>query len=92
MIKTFRHGGIEKFFLTGSKAGIQAVHATKLQRLLSRLNVAASPQDMDMPGWRLHGLNGALAGHFSVWVNANWRLTFTFEGQDAILVDYHDYH
>ena len=92
MIKSFRHAGIEKFYLTGSKAGIQAAHEKKLRRLLSQLDVASSAQDMNLPGWRLHGLNGALAGHFSVWVNANWRLTFTFDNQNAILVDYQDYH
>lgn len=45
-----------------------------------------------MPGWRLHALSGDLAGHWSVWVNGNWRLTFRFEGEDAVLVDYQDYH
>lgn len=51
-----------------------------------------SPQDMDVPGWRLHSLSRDLAGHWSVWVNGNWRMTFTFEGQNAVLVDYQDYH
>ena len=39
-----------------------------------------------------HALTGDLKGHWSVWVNSNWRLTFTFEGSDAVLVDYQDYH
>jgi proteic killer suppression protein len=47
---------------------------------------------MNAPGWRLHPLKGDLAGHWSVTVNGNWRLTFRFEGEDAILVDYQDYH
>ncbi|WP_442592604.1 type II toxin-antitoxin system RelE/ParE family toxin [Parapusillimonas sp. JC17] len=48
---------------------------------------------MDVPGWRLHPLRGAdLQRHWSGWVNGNWRLTFAFEGQDAVLVDYQDYH
>lgn len=93
MIKTFRHRGMQRFFETGSKAGIQPAHAPKLARQLRQLNSATSPDDMDMPGWRLHPLHGAdLQGHWSVWVNGNWRLTFTFDGQDAILVDYQDYH
>jgi len=25
-------------------------------------------------------------------VNGNWRLTFRFDGEDVILVDYQDYH
>lgn len=92
MIKKFAHKGLEKFFLTGSKAGIRADHAGKLARQLSILNVATNPQEMDKPGWKFHPLSGELAGHWSVWVNGNWRLTFTFEGEDAVLVDYQDYH
>ena len=47
---------------------------------------------MNLPGWNLHPLHNELAGHWAVKVNGNWRLTFRFEGQDAILVDYQDYH
>ena len=47
---------------------------------------------MNAPGWKLHSLEDDLKGHWSIWVNGNWRLTFTFEGTDAILVDYQDYH
>jgi len=47
---------------------------------------------MNIPGWGLHFLSGNLLGHYSVTVNGNWRMTFTFEGEDAILVDYQDYH
>lgn len=92
MIKSFRHKGIQGFFETGSKAGIQPSHAARLRVQLTRLDDAISPQDMNAPGWKLHPLSGSLAGHWSVTVNGNWRLTFTFEGADAVLVDYQDYH
>lgn len=93
MIKSFRRKGLQAFFARGSKAGIQAAHAPRLARQLARLDEATAPEDMNLPGWRLHALSGRdLAGHWSVWVNGNWRLTFTFEGEDAILVDYQDYH
>jgi proteic killer suppression protein len=93
MIKTFRHKGLKAFFESGSMAGIQAAHAARLARMLSRLNQATSEQDMNLPGWRLHPLKGReLKNHFSVWVNGNWRMTFTFDGKDAELVDYQDYH
>lgn len=92
MIKSFRHRGIEAFFLTGSKAGIQPHHAARLGRQLKHLDRSARPEDMNVPGWRLHALSGELDGHWSVWVNGNWRLTFTFEDGDAVLVDYQDYH
>lgn len=92
MIKSFRHKGLKLFFETGSKAGINAAHAAKLARQLSRLNVATSDSDMNLPGWDLHALQGNLQNHWSVSVNGNWRMTFTFEGTDAVLVDYQDYH
>lgn len=92
MIKSFRHRGIEAFFDKGSKAGIQPHHASRLSRQLKHLDRARTPADMNVPGWRLHLLEGDLKGNWSVWVNGNWRLTFTFDGDDAILVDYQDYH
>lgn len=92
MIKSFRHKGLESFFRTGSKAGIVPTHAARLGRQLALLNEAQAPRAMDVPGWRLHALTGDLAGHWSVWVNGNWRLTFVFEGEDVVLVDYQDYH
>ncbi|MBI1905798.1 MAG: type II toxin-antitoxin system RelE/ParE family toxin [Rhodocyclales bacterium] len=92
MIKGFLHRGLKAFFETGSKAGIQPHHASRLARQLARLDAAQAPEDMNLPGWRLHPLTGTLAGHWSVAVNGNWRLTFRFEGEDAVLVDYQDYH
>jgi proteic killer suppression protein len=92
MIKSFRHSGIEKFFTTGSKAGIQPSHTAKLSVQLFQLSRAKEAADMNAPGWKLHRLQGDLKGHWSVKVNGNWRLTFTFENENAILVDYRDYH
>ncbi len=92
MIKTFRHKGLESFFRAGSKKGIQPHHSTKLQIQLATLDNATGPDDMNAPSWRLHALCGDLAGHWSIWVNGNWRLTFRFVGKDAELVDYQDYH
>ncbi len=76
----------------GSKKGIQSAHSEKLRRQLVALNRATLPMDMNIPGWRLHPLKGDMEKHWSVIVNGNWRLTFTFEGNDAVLVDYQDYH
>lgn len=92
MIKRFRHAGLKRFFETGSKAGIQPHHAPRLSRQLKKLDTARAPEDMNVPGWKLHALKGDFAGQYAVTVNANWRLTFAFEGEDAILVDYQDYH
>ena len=80
MIRSFRHSGVERFFLTGSKAGIQPSHAGKLNLQLTSLNKAKIPEDMAVAGWNLHLLQGELKGYWSVKVNGNWRLTFRFEG------------
>jgi toxin HigB-1 len=92
MIQRFLHKGLEVLFYTGSKAGVQPAHANRLRLQLARMETAASPRDMDLPGWRLHPLKGQLKGHWAVWVDQNWRLVFTFDGDNADLVDYRDYH
>lgn len=78
--------------MTGSLAAIQAKHSARLRLQLFALDNAKSPTDMSAPGWRLHPLKGKLQGHWAVMVSGNWRLTFTFEGEDAVFVDYQDYH
>ena len=92
MIKSFAHKGLEAFFQTGSKKGIQPTHATKLKLQLAALNQAKSPKDLNAPGWRLHELKGSLRGHHSITVNGNWRVVFRFVGPDVELVDCLDYH
>ena len=92
MIRSFRHKGLEAFFRTGSKAGIQPAHAAKLRRQLTALEYAKRAEDLNAPGWRWHPLKGELRGHYAITVNGNWRLVFRFDGTDAELVDYLDYH
>lgn len=92
MIRSFEHKGLERFFLTGSKAGIQPAHESKLRKQLTALNNATKPSDMGAPGWDLHPLGGDKEGFWSVTVNGNWRVTFKFSGTDAEVVGYKDYH
>lgn len=92
MIKTFKHKGLERFFNSGSKSGIQAHHEKRLRLILGRLNASCSPEDMNLPGLRLHPLSGNLAGFWAVDVSGNWRLVFRFEGTSAFDVDLIDYH
>ena len=92
VILSFAHKGLEAFVRTSSKAGIQPAHAARLKRQLAQLDASTGPQDMNVHGWKLHPLKGELAGHWSVWVSGNWRMTFRFEGTDAVLVNYLDYH
>ena len=92
MIRSFAHKGLERFFLKGSKSGIQAKHASRLRLILGRLSTAVAPQDMNLPGLSLHQLTGDRAGTWSVKVSGNWRITFRFAGQHAEVVNYEDYH
>ncbi|EKD53702.1 MAG: hypothetical protein ACD_60C00160G0024 [uncultured bacterium] len=92
MIKIWRHKGLKKFYETGSKAGIQPKHTDTLAMVLFQLANAVKPEDMNTPGNCFHKLRGDLEGYYSVKVSGNWRLIFQFEGENAILVDYVDYH
>jgi proteic killer suppression protein len=92
MIKSFKHKGLERFFYDGEKSGINIRHASRLARILDRLDASVGPQDMNLPGFKLHGLRGKERGTWSVWVSGNWRVTFKFKGNNAILVDNRDYH
>jgi proteic killer suppression protein len=92
MIKSFSHKGLEVFFRTGSTKGIQPKHADRLGRIMDRLDAAAEVRDMNAPGYDLHPLKGNLAGHWSVKVSGNWRVTFRMENGNAYIVNYQDYH
>nr|VFJ42689.1 MAG: proteic killer suppression protein [Candidatus Kentron sp. FW] len=92
MIRSFRHKGLELFFRTGDKRGIQARHAKRLRLILGRLDASLSPEDMNLPGLFLHSLSGQRADIHSVRVSGNWRVTFRFHSRHAEVVDYEDYH
>ena len=92
MIKSFKHKGLEKFFFTGNKKGIKPEHATRLERILDRLNAADDIRDMNYPGSNLHKLTGDKQGQHTVNVSGNWRMFFDFINGHAYVVDYDDYH
>jgi proteic killer suppression protein len=92
MIVSFVHKGLERFYRTGNKSGIQVKHAKRLRLILSNLDQAESPDDMDLPGLALHELKGDRKGIWAVSVSGNWRATFRFSGRDAGHVNYEDYH
>jgi proteic killer suppression protein len=91
-IRTFKHKGLKRFFESGSKAGIRADHASKIGRVLDRLNAATEVLDMNAPGYDFHPLKGDLRGFYSVHVNGNWTIIFRFENGEAQDVDLIDYH
>lgn len=92
MILNFKHKGLHRFFVDGSRAGIQRNHAERLRLILANLNAATGPQDMGLPGLRLHPLKGERKDRWSVRASGNWRITFSFKGKDVADVDYEDYH
>ena len=92
MIKTFKHKGLEKFYKTGNKSGVQAKHVTKLRFQLAALDSAFTVEDLDIPGYRLHPLKGSRKSLWSITVNGNWRITFEFTDGNVYIVNYEDYH
>jgi proteic killer suppression protein len=92
MIQNFRHKGLHRFFAGHDYRGVPAQHAARIERLLDRLDAAVKPEDMDLPGYRFHPLKGNRQGDYAVSVSGNWRLTFRFDGEDAMDVDLEDYH
>ena len=92
MIISFTHKGLKKFYEKGSKAGIQAIHAKRLEVQLQALHTSIFIEDMDIPGWQLHSLTGDKKNLWSIVVNKNWRIVFSFEDGHAYIVNYEDYH
>lgn len=92
MIKSFIHKGLQRFYLSGNASGIQKKHEKKIRLILTNLDQAESPADMDLPGLFMHQLKGERKDIWSVRVNGNWRITYRFIGRDVEIVNYEDYH
>jgi proteic killer suppression protein len=92
MIRTFKHRGLERFFKNGDHRGIIAKADARIERLLDRLDTIPKPEDLNLPGYKFHQLSGDRKGTYSVTVTGNWRITFGFDGEDAIDVNLEDYH
>jgi proteic killer suppression protein len=92
MIIHFKHRGLELFYIKGSLKGIPAQFASRIERILDRLDAAQVPNDMDLPGYKFHELRGSRKGVFTVSVSSNWRLSFEFKDSDVVNVDMEDYH
>jgi proteic killer suppression protein len=92
MIRSFRHKGLKRLYEDDDARGLNRGHVEKLRRILARLDIATTPQDLDLPGYRLHPLKGDLKGFWAVTVQANWRVTFRLSGGHVFDVDYVDYH
>ena len=92
MITSFKHKGLQKYYETGSTAGIQSTHKERLGLQLVALDTATCIEDMDIPGFGLHPLKGKRKGIWSIKVSGNWRVTFKLEDGNVHIVNYEDYH
>ncbi len=92
MIKSFRHKGLRKLFEKDEIKSVPSQFADKIKRRLDAIYAAKEITDLNLPGFKLHELEGKRKGTWSVWITGNWRVTFRFEAGDASEVDYEDYH
>ena len=92
MIKGFRDKALARFHAVGEKRGLKVVNVARLQRLLDALDHARRPEAMNLPGLGFHRLKRNRIGIYAVSVSGNWRLTFGWDGEDAIDVNLEDYH
>ena len=92
MIRRFRHRGLKRLYERDDRSGVNAEHVARLERILTLLDVAQRPADIDLPGYRLHSLKGERKGEWSVSVSGNWRVTFRFDEGDVTDLNYEDYH
>ncbi len=92
MIRNFKHRGLKRLYERGDRGGIRPDLLETVERILTVLDAAASPEALDLPQFRLHQLKGDRKGVWAVTVRANWRITFSFEGTDVFDVELIDYH
>ena len=92
VIRSFHHRGLKRLYERGDRSGIRPDLLDPVERILTALDAASTPQALDLPGFRLHPLKGDLKGSWSVTVRANWRIIFRFAGTDAFDVELTDYH
>jgi toxin HigB-1 len=92
MIKSFRHRGLQRLYERGDRSRINATLVDKVETALGLLDVAETPEAVNLPGYRLHPLRGDLRGFWSIRVSGNWRLIFRFDDRDVCDVDLVDFH
>ena len=92
MIKSFRHRGLKRLYDRGDPRHVPAGMLAKIRVILADLDAAQQPDDLRIPGYRLHPLRGARKGSWSLRVTGNWRVIFQMEDGDVHQVDLIDYH
>ncbi|MBX9897276.1 MAG: type II toxin-antitoxin system RelE/ParE family toxin [Qipengyuania sp.] len=92
MIRSYRSKALRRFVEQGDASKLSVPNIARLERILTRLDGATQPEQMNAPGLRFHGLKGRGKGRFAVDASGNWRITFAWDGEDAVDVDLEDYH
>ncbi len=92
MIRSFRSKALHLFAQKGNASKLSVQNSARIRRILLALEAATRPEQLNLPGHNFHTLRGADKGRFSVWVSGNYRITFGWNGDDAIDVDLEDYH
>jgi proteic killer suppression protein len=92
MIRSFRHKGLQRFWARSDTTGLRPDWIKKIERLLDLIDLARASRELDVPGTGFHPLRGDLRGRYAMTVSRNWRLTFSWDGEDAIDLDLEDYH
>ncbi len=92
MIVSFRHRGLKRLYERGDRSRVSPQLVDQAEDILGLLDLAKDPEDMDLPGYRLHRLRGNLRGFWSITVSGNWRIVFRFDGGNALDIDLIDYH
>ena len=88
----FKHNALRRFWERNDARRLPPDMLDRISDLLDDLDAAQQPANMNLPGLRLHQLAGNRRGTWSVRVSSNWRLTFRFEGSEAVDVNLEDYH
>jgi toxin HigB-1 len=92
MIRSFRSKALRRFAERGDAAKLSVPNVRRVAIILAHLGSAVSPDDMNLPGYRFHGLKGRDKGRYAIDASGNWRITFGWDGEDAVDVDLEDYH
>ncbi len=92
MIRSFRNKARGRNCATGNPRALSVRKPDRIARLLKALNAATYSEALSLPGLRFHALKGKDKGRYAIWVSENWRITFGWDGVDAVDVDLEDYH
>jgi toxin HigB-1 len=92
MIRSFRSKALRRFAEAGDASKLSVANVRRVETILARLEGALAPEDLNLPGYRFHGLKGRDKGRYAVDASGNWRITFAWDGRNAVDVDLEDYH